>query len=374
MKLQLLDALIKISEEINANVDLDMLLPAIVKITEDYLQVHNASITLVNNNHVTTNRYTALSNKADCFLPSDVIEDIVANKTEYIFNEKDLNYRFHKPFIALPLNAGGSILGAFILTDKENNNFSEDDISIAKYIASQCALAIERNQIYDTMRASKNLQSIGKLTSSIAHDISNLLGIADVYLALMEETVGGDMSIEEYLVAVKSEIKRVNVLVKDMLDLSKEKLEIHKTVFNVAELVKELKLYTIALMKGTDISISYKVVGNIEMNADKNRLFRVFFNLINNSADALEGRGYMLMKVKQIGNDVVFTVFDTGKGIPEENIVKLFQPFFTSGKVNGTGLGLSIVEDIIKAHKGTIRVRSCVNKYTCFIIRIPVNG
>ncbi len=375
MKGQLLNALIKISAEINSNMELDTLLPDIVKITGDYLKVRNASIMLIDWDTLTINCYTgAAQNHNSLSVKQGIVGDVAGTGTEYIVNKSSSSGRGSKSFLALPLKAGSKILGVFNLTDKDEDYFNEDEVSIARYIASQCALAIERHNIYTKMRANENLQAIGLLKSSVAHDISNLLSIADVYLGLMEEEIDKNSNIYEYIKAVKSEMKRIGILATDMLDLSKDKLVLHKTKFSINELVNELKLYSEAFAKSPNIQIEFRIKSDDEIVADKNRLFRVFFNLLNNSADAVSDNGRIILSIKRTGKDISFLVADTGKGISKENISKLFQPFFTSGKIKGTGLGLAVVQDIIKAHSGTIRVRSKLGSYTCFLIRIPKDG
>ena len=375
MKGQLLNVLIKISAEINSNMELDTLLPDIVKITGDYLKVRNASIMLIDWDTLTINCYTgAAQNHNSLSVKQGIVGDVAGTGTEYIVNKSSSSGRGSKSFLALPLKAGSKILGVFNLTAKDEDYFNEDEDSIARYIASQCALAIERHNIYTKMRANENLQAIGLLKSSVAHDISNLLSIADVYLGLMEEEIDKNSNIYEYIKAVKSEMKRIGILATDMLDLSKDKLVLHKTKFSINELVNELKLYSEAFAKSPNIQIEFRIKSDDEIVADKNRLFRVFFNLLNNSADAVSDNGRIILSIKRTGKDISFLVADTGKGISKENISKLFQPFFTSGKIKGTGLGLAVVQDIIKAHSGTIRVRSKLGSYTCFLIRIPKDG
>ncbi len=375
MKGQLLNALIKISAEINSNMELDTLLPDIVKITGDYLKVRNASIMLIDWDTLTINCYTgAAPNHNSLSVKQGIVGDVAGTGTEYIVNKKSSSGAGSKSFLALPLKAGSKILGVFNLTDKDEDFFNEDEVSIARYIASQCALAIERHNIYNIMRANENLQAIGLLKSSVAHDISNLLAIADVYLGLMEEEIDKNSNIFEYIKAVKSEMKRIGILATDMLDLSKDKLILHKTKFSINELISELKLYSEAFAKSPNTQVEFKIKSNDEIVADKNRLFRVFFNLLNNSADAVGDKGRIILSVKKTGSDISFLVADTGKGIAKDNLEKLFQPFFTSGKIKGTGLGLAVVQDIIKAHNGTIRVKSRLGCYTYFLIRIPKDG
>ena len=375
MKGQLLNALIKISAEINSNMELDTLLPDIVKITGDYLKVRNASIMLIDWDTLTINCYTgAAPSHNSLSVKQGIVGDVAGTGTEYIVNKSNHSGKGSKSFLALPLKAGSKILGVFNLTDKDEDYFNEDEVSIARYIASQCALAIERHNIYTKMRANENLQAIGLLKSSVAHDISNLLSIADVYLGLMEEEIDKNSNVYEYIKAVKSEMKRISILATDMLDLSKDKLVIHKTKFAVSELINELKLYSEAFTKSSNVQVEFIVKSDDEIVADKNRLFRVFFNLLNNAADAISDKGRIILSVKRTGKDISFLVADTGKGISKDNIGKLFQPFFTSGKIKGTGLGLAVVQDIIKAHSGRISVRSRLGAYTCFLIRVPKDG
>ncbi len=185
----LLSALIKISAEINSTMELDTLLPDIIKITGDYLKVRNASIMLIDWDTLTINCYTENSLHHNFLsVKQGIIGDVAGSGTEYIVNKKSSS-KSSKSFLALPLKAGSKILGVFYLTDKEKDYFNDSDVKTAKYIASQCALAIERHNLYNKMRANENLQAIGLLKSSVAHDMSNLLAIADVYLGLMEEEV-----------------------------------------------------------------------------------------------------------------------------------------------------------------------------------------
>ena len=109
------------------------------------------------------------------------------------------------------------------------------------------------------------------------------------------------------------------------------------------------------------------------MNVDRGKLFRVIFNLVSNAIDALGNRGSVSLTSEKDGEYCLFKVRDTGKGIPEDHIAKLFQPFFTSGKAKGTGLGLAIVKMIVEAHNGTVSVNSEEGAYTEFTVRIPNN-
>jgi len=109
--------------------------------------------------------------------------------------------------------------------------------------------------------------------------------------------------------------------------------------------------------------------------ADGNQLVQVFINIMLNAAEAMEGRGDLLLATR-LGGDgryVEVEITDTGPGIPEDVVEKLFEPFYTTKEVgSGTGLGLSISYGVIERHGGTIQVRSQVGEGATFIIRLPI--
>jgi two-component system NtrC family sensor kinase len=110
------------------------------------------------------------------------------------------------------------------------------------------------------------------------------------------------------------------------------------------------------------------------IQADADQLQQVFINLLNNAAEAIEGGGTITLSTRSVsGYWVEIQIDDTGYGIPEEHLGKLFTPFFTTkppGK--GTGLGLSIVYGIVKMHRGQITVQSQVGRGTSFTVTLPV--
>ena len=108
------------------------------------------------------------------------------------------------------------------------------------------------------------------------------------------------------------------------------------------------------------------------IEADPSQILQVFINLLNNAAEAISGRGKVTLTSRLAGPWIEVEVTDTGCGIPEENLGKLFTPFFTTKALGrGTGLGLSIVYGIIKMHRGHIAVRSGVGQGTTFTVSRP---
>jgi signal transduction histidine kinase len=108
------------------------------------------------------------------------------------------------------------------------------------------------------------------------------------------------------------------------------------------------------------------------INADPRQIEQVLVNLYLNSSDAMPDGGRLTIETKNVAEEVSISVTDTGSGIEDNDLPKLFQPFFTSKKKSGLGLGLAICDRIIKNHGGRIEVASRVGRGTTFRIYLPV--
>lgn len=365
----------------NASDDMHEILPSIISIAKEYLDVKRISVMLIEDNALRIYAHAGFDIAPDNInipvgkgISGHVAEsgtEVVVNRAEMV--RVDMGYEASS-FLSLPLRSGEKIIGVLNLTDKSDDFFSENDISIAKYIASQCALAVERFELYSEKQRTENLKVIGMLRSSIAHDIKNLIGIVQAYLDLLQMETFENPDLMNYIDSIYAEIKRIHGLTVDMLEFSRQRIEVRPRRFKMNALFAEMERHNRIMVRDTDISISFRVDPELEIVADQEKLFRVLFNLVNNAIDALGDHGSIIVRARKAGDFVVFAIFDTGPGIPQENLKKIFDPFFTKGKLKGTGLGLAIVKEIIKAHSGTIRARSQEGKYTLFQIKVPLHG
>lgn len=380
MKKDFLEVLVEISEKMNSMFELHNLLPAIINIAKEYLGVKRISLMLIEDDVLKMYAHAGFDvDHSSVHIPlgEGIAGKVAKTGIEVTMNKSDLakdalGYQASS-FMSVPLKKGDKILGVLNLTDKEDDFFTEDDVKIARYIASQCALGVDRFNMYSDMRKSENLRVIGLLNSSIAHDIKNLLNIVQSYLELMklEEDINPEM--QEYIDAIYSEVKRIHGLTLDILDFSRQRVSINIEQFRITELIEEIKKHAGIMTKDTEINVEVKVYDDLVMKVDRGKIFRVIFNLVSNAIDALPGKGTVTLTAEKDGDMCVFKIKDSGKGINKDNIKKLFQPFFTSGKAKGTGLGLAIVKMIVEAHCGTINVDSEEGVFTEFTVRIPYN-
>lgn len=378
MKKDIFDILVEISEIMNSVFDTDELIPQLLDITEKFLNVKRVSLMLLEGDYL---KLVAATNFPGDYskikiLVGEGISGEVAQTGKPVVVNNDENYRDElgyktKSYLCFPLRVKDKTIGVLNLTDKENDYFDDKDIKIAAFVASQCALAINRFTLFEERKKAEHLELIGKFTSYIAHDIKNLLQIVQGYIELMDIELRGDSELKFYLEAICTEIKLIHGMIFDILDFSKNRIMLKKEEIKLSSLIKEIKKHVNILIKFTPIEFHIEYEKDVDFFCDKEKIFRALFNLINNSIEAVNENGKISLTVKLDGNFLVFELLDNGKGVKAENIEKIFDPFFTEGKTKGTGLGLAVVREIIKEHNGDISVYSKENEFTKFIVRLP---
>ena len=382
MKSELLDILVEISEAMNASSEKNDLLRQIIRTAKEYLGVLRVSVMLIYNDKLKIEAAEGLNVDIDNIsIPlgkgisgkvAETGEEIIING-ELTDNSKD-KYD-SQSYMSVPLKTKNKIIGVLNLTNKKDNIFNDNDIKIAKYIASQCALAVERFELAEETKKSENLALLGKFTSSIAHDIKNLLNVVQGYIELMEIESSETPEFKTYVSAVYTELQLIHGLTLDIMDFARDKISLKINKFPISNLLNKIQYHTNILLNQSNIKFNILCREDFEINADKDKLFRVFFNLINNSIEAVDDEnGIINLKVEKDEEYAVFYVFDNGQGIPKEHLDNVFDPFFTKGKHSGTGLGLAVVKEIILSHNGSISIKSKQENFTEFKIMIPVNN
>ena len=158
-------------------------------------------------------------------------------------------------------------------------------------------------------------------------------------------------------------------IINHLLDYSRE-MHLELTKYSAHTLVDEA-IHMIKVPERIQIVNNVYEETLIWVNPDK--IMRVFINLIKNAIDAMPQKGTLTITNRQTKDNVEIAFADTGKGIPEKTLPKLFSPLFTT-KAQGMGFGLAICKRIMDAHGGTITVETTVNKGTTFTITLPVKS
>ncbi len=245
------------------------------------------------------------------------------------------------------------------------------DLSDKKYLEQQLIHA-------------QKMESIGMLAAGLAHEVGNPLASISSLVQVIQRT-SEDEFIQDKLELIKSQIARISRIIRDLVDFSRRSTyevqltDVNKTIYDAVEIIKVSK-------KAKDILFNITLDDNLPLlPLVPDQIEQVFINLLLNAADALQDQQQRTSsgtKIRQkiitvsstINDDsLLVTVEDNGKGIRQDDLPKIFEPFYTTKKVGeGTGLGLWVSYGIIKSFQGEIKVKSAEGIATTFTIRLPV--
>lgn len=218
------------------------------------------------------------------------------------------------------------------------------------------------------LREKERFATIGRLASGVAHEIRNpLSGISSVAQILKRE-IKGTMAHNELIDAMLSEINRLNSLVKDLLIYSKPmRLDIKDV--DIFKLINEVVSLERPVSDNCRISIGGDL-GIRTIRIDPDRIRQVLLNILKNAIDAGSGNIAISLERPEGADFLSIKISDDGPGIPEEEIERIFDLFYTT-KEKGTGLGLPICKKIMEDHGGGIEIESMIGKGTTVTLKFP---
>lgn len=262
-------------------------------------------------------------------------------------------------------------LSAAIIYDSSGREIA----TVGSFVDLKERLEMERalRQTQEQLLQSEKLAAMGRLTSQIAHELNNpLYGIMNT-LELLKTEISPESKRRKVLEMALSETVRLSDLLRKMLSFSKPDQE-EKQRIDLNTVLDEILLLHEKQLQENDIKIKTSLAKTLPpINASKNQLRQVFLNLVANARDAMPNGGTLSVKTKADNENVKIEISDTGVGIKQEHIKRIFDSFFTTkDTVKGVGLGLSVCYGFIKDHGGDIEVKSKVNEGTTFSITFPV--
>lgn len=228
-------------------------------------------------------------------------------------------------------------------------------------------------KIRNEMRQKQRLSAMGEVVARVAHEMRNpLFGMTAVGQILsMELTL--DDSQQQLMDSFLKESKRLNTLVDELLDSTREIRLVKRDLNLISVLNDSLRmLNSIASEKGVTI-ITSRLPDEIQLHADPDKLEQVVLNLLKNATEACPQGGCVELVVDHDPEKVVIRVVDNGSGIPEESLENIFDVFYTTKK-GGTGMGLSISKNIVEAHGGTLQALNNPDGGATFYMSIPLTG
>lgn len=225
------------------------------------------------------------------------------------------------------------------------------------------------------LKHSEKLASMGQLAAGIAHEVNNPLGVVLLYSNLLVDEVDKNSQIYQDVVMISEQAERCKNIVGGLLNFAR-KNDVNYANANISELIASVVK---SIIKPDNVEIVVITSCKIpEAELDVEQIKQVLINLVKNSIEAHEeNKGKVLVNIGGNDKDLIIKIIDNGPGVPQENMDKLFVPFFTTKPAGkGTGLGLPVSYGIVKMHKGQISVISNANPLkgetgTTFTITLP---
>ncbi len=264
----------------------------------------------------------------------------------------------------------GNLSAALIYNSKGN-----EVAYVGIFVDLEERLNMERDlrNTQEQLLQSEKLAAMGRLTSQIAHELNNpLYGIMNT-LELMKTEIPPENRRRKILEMALSETVRLAEMLRKMLSFSKPDEE-EKQVTDLNTVVDEILLLHEKQLRELSIKIIYTFTEDVaDVYASKNQLRQVFLNIISNARDSMPDGGTFTVESEIRNREIHMRMTDTGAGIREENLNKIFDAFFTTKeKVKGVGLGLSVCYGFIKEHGGDIKVESELGSGTTFTVILPL--
>jgi PAS domain S-box-containing protein len=222
--------------------------------------------------------------------------------------------------------------------------------------------SIKRSE--DALRRTEKLAAVGRLSSSIAHEINNPLEAITNLLYLLRQMDGMDQQSAAYIELASHEVARMSEIVQQTLRFHRQSTR--PAVTNVGEILDSVLSLHRGKVRGVQVEVERRYRGEVELFCFSGEMRQLFANLIGNALDAMPNHGGRLVVGVRYSRSwwdpavegVRVVVADTGCGMSASTQRRIFEPFFTTKEATGTGLGLWVSAEIIQKHEGQIRVRS----------------
>jgi signal transduction histidine kinase/CRP-like cAMP-binding protein len=381
-----LSKLIDASKSVNSTLDLDKLLGLILDAAVKSTDADRGTVYLVDSiKQELWSKVFGGENMIEIRLPiGKGIAGLVAQLGETInipdaysdsrFNpevDKRSGYRTRN-ILCMPMkNKDGTIIGVFQLLNKKDGPFAPDDEHFIDAFSAHASVAIENARLAQEMVANERLSAVGRMASTIIHDIKNPMGTLRVYAQVMKKKSGNEEA-SKLADEMIHQVDRFVNMTQEILDFTRgvsstniQELDFAETMGAVLDFIeKDLSKNNVQLVRNTQFQ------GQVKMDQDK--MVRVFYNIAGNARDAMPQGGSLTVLTERSDGYVKIEFRDSGTGMPEEVRKRIFEPFMTYGKKHGTGLGMSIVKKVIEDHQGKIEIESEMGKGTTIRILLPL--
>jgi signal transduction histidine kinase len=293
----------------------------------------------------------------------------------YITGEEDGAGR---TLIFMPLVSRGQSIGLAAAVSPEGKPFTRDDLPLFAELARRASLAIDNARLY--LESQQAVRAREEVLAIVSHDLRNPLSAVSLGASLLKMSDTLDGEDREQVETMEAAARRMNRLIADLLDVTRleggKRLPIEPGPVEPSELLHEAEELFRAQAGAASVNLDCAAVESPPpVHADRHRVMQVMSNLIGNSLKFTPPGGRITVRARAHGEQVVFSISDTGSGIPKENLGDIFSPYWQAKRAErmGAGLGLAIAKGIVEAHGGRIWVESEPGEGTDFYFTLPVD-
>jgi K+-sensing histidine kinase KdpD len=282
--------------------------------------------------------------------------------------------------LCVPLRIKGKAEGVICVYCTEPDRFNESDAEFLSALAGEGAIAVENARTYQALEMADRAKS--DFVQMVTHELRSPLSAVQSMLRILEQGYVGTITPKQQDLVQRSQrrISFLLALVKDLLELAAGKVEqlkgekqevvLNETITKVTELVR-----TSAVEKGLEFEVEI-AEEPLTLVGVEDGLERVFMNLVSNAVKYTPAGGSVAVKAWSENDQIKVEVSDTGIGIPEEALPRIFEEFYRAKnakamEMEGTGLGLAIAKDVVEQHGGQISVESAEGKGSTFYVTLP---
>lgn len=394
-----LEAILRFSQELNTQLDVETLLNLILYLVIDLVPCSAAIIyrldadmnVLEYREHHKHDEDTSTINVETLF------NHIISTpKTPIMWNDTQIQGAEYDNGIAIRLDHDTQTQG--ILVVLSNKTYGEHEMRLFETIARQTTLALRNAELYETkvhyaehleemveqrteelrsaealLIRSEKLASVGRLAAGIAHEINNPLMPIRMNLEMMQEDIENNVAItHQDIDETLRSVNRISRIVERLQQFTRGRGDdtLEMEPIHLSDVIESVLSLSATYIRHNGINVHTQLDNDAYIYGNRDQLEQVFLNITLNAQAAMDGGGELTIQTIANEDDVEVRFTDTGHGIEPEMIEKIFEPFIST-KDDGSGLGLFISHNIIHNHSGNIEVQSEVGKGSTFLLTLP---